>query len=183
MTCIVGLIKIAHDDSTKVYIGADSAGSDGYNVTIRVDKKVFKVGEFLFGCTSSFRMIQLLQFSFTPPVHHPDVDVYRYMCTDFVEGVRATLKNGGYTRINSNEETGGTFLVGYRGRLFRIDADFQVGESIDPFESVGCGSSYALGALEALRDKHPADETITQALQIAERRSGGVRGPFHIMSV
>lgn len=182
MTCIVGLIKIAHDDSTKVYIGADSAGSDGYNVTIRADKKVFKVGEFLFGCTSSFRMIQLLQFSFTPPVHHPDVDVYRYMCTYFVDEVRSTLKSGGYAKVDSNEETGGTFLVGYRGRLFRIESDFQVGESIDPFESVGCGSSYALGALEAIATNRPADDIIKIALQIAERRSGGVRGPFHIMS-
>ena len=55
MTCIVGLI---HED--KVYIGADSAGAANGNITIRKDKKVFKVGEFIFGCTSSFRMIQLI---------------------------------------------------------------------------------------------------------------------------
>lgn len=57
MTCIIGLIK-----NKKVYIGGDSAGVDGLNITIRKDSKVFKINKFIIGYTSSFRMGQLLRF-------------------------------------------------------------------------------------------------------------------------
>ena len=46
MTCIVGYIdKVA-------YIGGDSAASGGDSVNIRKDPKVFRNGDFIFGCTS-----------------------------------------------------------------------------------------------------------------------------------
>jgi hypothetical protein len=55
MTCIVGIVE-----NGKVYMGGDAAGVNGYSVRVRKDPKLFKVGEFLFGYTSSFRMGQLL---------------------------------------------------------------------------------------------------------------------------
>ena len=58
MTCIVGMLN-----KGKVIIGADSAGVSGLDVQIRKDPKVFITGEFVIGCTTSFRMIELLQFS------------------------------------------------------------------------------------------------------------------------
>lgn len=51
MTCIVGL-----EHNGRVYIGADSAGVSGWDLTVRADKKVFRNGSFLFGFTDSFRM-------------------------------------------------------------------------------------------------------------------------------
>lgn len=50
MTCIVGL---AHGG--KVYLGADSAGLAGDELTPRRDPKVFRVGEFVFGYGSLAR--------------------------------------------------------------------------------------------------------------------------------
>jgi ATP-dependent protease HslVU (ClpYQ) peptidase subunit len=47
MTCIAG---VAHEG--KVWIGGDSAGVGGYDLTVRADAKVFTNGEFLFGFTS-----------------------------------------------------------------------------------------------------------------------------------
>jgi len=44
MTCIVGVAK-----GGKVYIGADSLGSNGFTKEIRKECKVFKSGEFLVG--------------------------------------------------------------------------------------------------------------------------------------
>lgn len=44
MTCVVG---IAHDG--KVYIGADSAGTGGWQQRIRSDLKVFTNGSMVFG--------------------------------------------------------------------------------------------------------------------------------------
>lgn len=174
MTCIVGVV-----DNGKVFIGGDSAGVAGYSLTVRADRKVFRNGDFIMGFTSSFRMGQLLAKSFTPPKRHPDTDVYKFMVTDFIDSVRDCLKTGGYAEKHNEAEKGGTFIVGYQGRLFLIDSDYQVGEAIDGFDACGCGAEIAQGALFANPAGKPRDR-LKVALEAAERFSAGVRGPFHI---
>ena len=167
MTCIVGVV-----DKGKVYIGGDSAGVSGLNISIRKDPKVFKVKEFVIGCTSSFRMIQLLNFSFKPPVIKKDRDLYEYMCTDFVDAVRKCFQKGGYLQKHKDgDEMGGTFLIGIRGRLFMIENDFQVAENHVPFDSVGCGEPFAKAALHALHGFDIApEEKIKRVLDIFIQR-------------
>ena len=172
MTCIVGL---AHDG--KVLIGADSAGVGGLDIQNRRDVKVFINGDFVMGCTTSFRMIQLLQYKLQPPQRHPDIDVMRFMVTDFIESVRRLFRDGGFATKKEEAESGGTFLVGHAGRLFRVDSDYQVGERADGFDACGCGESYALGSM-ACTDGMSARDRLGQALQVAAHFSAGVRGPF-----
>ncbi|MDB5358883.1 MAG: hypothetical protein JWO51_180 [Rhodospirillales bacterium] len=174
MTCIVGIV---HKGS--VVIGGDSAGVGGYDMQIRADRKVFRNGSLIMGFTSSFRMGQLLAVKLTPPRHHPDDDLWRYMVGPFVDEVRTVLSAGGYSKKENNVEEGGCFLVGFRGRLFQIESDFQVGERTDGFSAVGCGEAYALGSL-AETDGRAPDVRVRRALAAAERFSAGVRGPFHI---
>ena len=176
MTCIVGYVD---KKNKKVVMGADSAGVGGLDITIRKDKKIFKVGDFVIGCTTSFRMIQILQFSFNPPKVY-DKDLYEYMCTDFINSVKECFKNGGYLQKYSNgDEKGGTFLVGYKDRLFSIQDDFQVQESIDGFDSCGCGFKYALASMYTNK-KSNAKKIVIKALETAEYYSGGVCSPFHL---
>jgi len=178
MTCIVGLL---HDD--EVYMGTDSAGFDqDLSITIRADAKVFRNGPFLIGFTDSYRMGQLLRYSFVPPEHPEGITDMEYMITKFVEAVRKCLKDGGYARTKDGEETAGLFLIGYRNRLYRADRDYHIGITLDPFCSVGCGAQIAHGAMYATKDKPPA-ERILLALQAAERFSAGVRGPFVVMKL
>lgn len=47
MTCIVGI-----EHGGRVHLGADSAGSTGWTLTVRADEKVFKVGPFVMGFTT-----------------------------------------------------------------------------------------------------------------------------------
>jgi ATP-dependent protease HslVU (ClpYQ) peptidase subunit len=178
MTLIVGII-----DKEKVYIGADSAGVAGLDITTRKDAKVFKKGDFVIGCTSSFRMIQLIRFSFNLPKRYDNQDVYEYMCTSFVNELRNVFKNGGFARRDNEVESGGFFLVGYKGRLFTIQGDYQVAEGEKPYDAVGCAESYALGALDVMDQTLGASERITRALEIGVYRSGGVRPPFIIESI
>lgn len=177
MTCIVGVIQ-----KGKVYIGGDSAGVAGQSVTVRKDPKVFKVGDFVIGCTSSFRMIQLIRFSFSPPKKYEDDDIFRYMCSEFINALRRCFKDGGYASKINEEESGGTFLVAWKDRLFKIDADYQVGECEKPFNACGCGQSFALGALDAMNNDMTVEERVKLALQIASYHSTGVRPPFIIES-
>jgi len=174
MTCIVGIADKGH-----VTIGGDSAGVGGYDLRVRKDPKVFRNGPFLMGYTSSFRMGQLLRFAFTPPEHPKDMDIDRYMMTVWIDAVRECFKAGGYAAKNSDRESGGVFLVGYQGRLFRIDDDFQVGETVDGYDACGCGDSFALGAMHATQG-YPPLQRVRIALEAAERWSAGVRGPFTI---
>lgn len=175
MTAIVGLVS-----GGRVLIGGDSAGVAGYSLTVRRDRKVWASGPWVYGFTSSFRMGQLIRYAFQPPSPPPDgQDLERYMATAWVDALRQTLKDGGYSRVSDQQEQGGTFLVGTRGRLFTVDGDFQVGESADGYDAVGCGGEIALGALYATRDMELfAEDRVLAALRAAEHHSAGVAGPF-----
>ncbi|MEO1989659.1 MAG: hypothetical protein ABGX47_23875 [Martelella sp.] len=177
MTCIVG---IAHQG--RVWIGADSAGVAGHSLTRRRDEKVLVNGPFIMGFTSSFRMGQLLAHAFTPPRFHPDSDVYAFMVTDFINAIRECFKQGGYAEKHNEAERGGTFLVGFMGRLFYVDSDYQVGESVDGFDACGSGADIALGALFAntKADAAPRDRIMT-ALQAAATYNTCVCDPFHVL--
>jgi hypothetical protein len=176
MTCIVG---IAHKG--KVWIGGDSIGIAGLDQTPRSDAKVFTRGEFAFGFTSSFRMGQILRYSLKLPSIPDGKDLYEYMVTDFINAVRKCLKAGGYARKESEEESGGTFLVGVRGRLFKICSDYQVGESLRSYESVGCGESYALGSLHGQSSLSNPKKAIVKALEAATEFSAGVKPPYVVV--
>ena len=175
MTCIVGFVD---KKNKKVVVGADSAGVDGsLNIVIRKDEKVFKNDDFVIGCTSSFRMIQLLRFSFKPPKVY-DKEIYEYMCTDFINGVRKCFEEGGYLqKFSDGDEKGGIFLVAYKDRLFKVEGDFQVAEALQGYDSCGCGESYALGSIYNTVEKNP-EKIVLDALRCAENFSAGVRRPF-----
>jgi hypothetical protein len=163
----------------RVYVGGDSAGVSGWTMSVRADLKVFTNGPFVMGFTTSFRMGQLLRYALVPPVHPDGMDDARFMVTVFIDAVRECLRIGGWATKDKDREAGGTFLVGYHGRLFVVDNDYQVGEPADGIAAVGTGDGAALGALFATPDMGPA-ERILLALRAAERHNVGVRGPFHI---
>jgi ATP-dependent protease HslVU (ClpYQ) peptidase subunit len=173
MTCIIGLI-----DNGNVYIGGDSAGVSGLSVTIRADEKVFQNGPFIFGFTSSFRMGQLLRYKFDPPAQTVNQGDMEYMVTSFIDAVRQCFAANGFG--DKDATRGGTFLAGYKGKLYNIDSDFQVGIPSDNFDAVGCGAELALGAMFATENMKPEDR-ITTALGAASYFSGGVAPPFRII--
>jgi hypothetical protein len=179
MTCIVGL---EHDDGM-VSIGGDSAGVDGgLGIRIRTDEKVFINGPMIFGFSSSFRMGQILRYSLTVPEQLPSQkDDYRFMCTTFIDAVRKCLKDGGYARVKDGEDIGGFFLVGYKGKLYRVESDFQVGRSMRTFDACGCGEDYALGAMWGRDLGQPFEEQIRRSLAAAASFSAGVAPPFFVL--
>lgn len=184
MTCIVGFI----DKNNDIYIGADSSGVDGhYNIRERLDSKVFIKNNMIFGFTSSFRMGQLIRYQLVIPEQLPSKDDYTYMCTDFIEAIIKCFKDHGYAKIHDNEIIGGFFLVGYKGKLYQIECDFQVAQINCNYDACGCGESYAMGAMEVLNrvdfmnKGYTAELRIKEALSIAEKFSAGVSKPFNIL--
>ncbi|MFB7273986.1 hypothetical protein [Streptomyces sp. NPDC056244] len=172
MTVIVGLVH-----KKRVYLGGDSAGVAGHQITVRRDPKVFTNGPYAMGFTTSFRMGQLLQHAFKVP--RPKGDLDRFMVTTFVNALRTCLKDGGWARKESEQEQAGTFLVGVRGRLFAIDSDYQVGEALDGYAAVGAGDEFALGALHATADLPMKPRVrLAAALAAADHHSAWVCAPY-----
>ena len=180
MTCIIGFVK-----DGQVFIGGDSAGVAGLDYHIREDEKVFKKKDMIFGFTSSFRMGQILRYCFDIPDHDPRKDDFDYLCTDFIDGLIRSFKEKGYAKTHNERVSGGVFLVGYRGNLYQIESDFQVGKIHRPFDACGCGESYALGAMEIIvkTGYEKPEDAIIEALTVAEAYSAGVRGPYNIVSI
>ena len=173
MTCIIGYAHDAH-----VYIGADSMASNGYESRVTALRKVFRVGPFLIGYTTSFRMGQILQYHLEVRAQQDGESDERYMVVAFAESVRECLKVRGYSRVDSNNETGGRFVVGYKDRVYEVASDYQVNHYNDGLVAVGAGADFALGAMYAL-DLSPK-KRILKALAISADLSPSVQGPFYV---
>lgn len=168
MTCIIGI-----ETEKGILMGCDSAAASGWDVHATRLKKVFRRGEFLIGYTASFRMGQLLQYKLNVGPQGSEQDDLEYLATTFIDAVRECLKNGGFAKVENERQEGGQFLVGYRGRLYEVDSDFQVNSSQDGYMAIGCGAPYALGNLYSNKGN------MLTALEAAEHFSNGVRRPFY----
>lgn len=178
MTCIVGIAAAG-----RITIGGDSAGVGGYSLQLRADTKVFRTQNYVMGFTTSFRMGQLLRYGTLPeaPTTEQNWDLDRFMSTQFIDGVRTVLRDGGWLETRSGREEGGTFLVGVRGALYAVEDDFQVGRTINGYGAVGCGQDLALGSLHTTAASDlTARARVEAALLAAEHHSAGVSGPFTI---
>lgn len=169
MTCIVGL-----EHNSEVYIGADSLGviKDTLEKSVRSDVKVFVNGNFIIGCTTSFRMIQLLQYKFVPPEQPNGIDDMRFMVVNVIDAIKRCFKDNDYTN--------GQFLIGHKGKLYTIESDFQVSKGTLPYAAVGCGARFSLGAMFA-NSKLKPEARVTNALEAAAEFSAGVGAPYLIL--
>lgn len=177
MTCVVGLVQ-----QGRVYMGVDSAAVQGWTRRASRVSKVFRRGPFLIGYTTSFRMGQLLEHHLVVKPQAEGQSDMAFMVTQFIEAVRVLLKEKGFTKVESNTEKGGQFLVGYKKQLYSVDSDFQVGHQSEPFDAVGSGAEFALGAMKALEKTAP-QRRIRRALEIAAHFNMGVCAPFSIKTI
>ena len=177
MTCIVGLVDDGH-----VWMGADSASTDGWMVRECVIPKTFRLGEVLIGYSSSFRMGQVLECHLELPVACDTTVPRLYVAGPLVEAIRSTLHRYHWATEEHNKQEGCALLVGYRGHLFCIGDEYQVTEEADGYDAIGCGAKFALGAMYA-SSEIPAAERIMVGLKAAAHLSGGVMPPFHVASL
>ena len=188
MTCIVGLI-----DNGKVYLGGDSAASDSKSGLIvqRTDPKVFKVGQYGIGFTDSFRMGQILQYQWKPPIYTPtknNSNLDKFMRTKFVDSIKEVFKDHGYGNFGPGTEDGdegGVFLIAVAGtgRIFTMESDFHVGECDVMYMAEGSGQELALGSLFSTSNVKTPRKRVRTALEAAAKFQMSVRGPFTIIEV
>jgi len=103
MTCIVSWIQDGN-----VYMGGDSGASDGtLEITLGNPKVVYNgKAKMLFGCTSSYRMAQLLQYELDVP-KQKEKDDLAYLVQSVIPAIRLCFKNGGFLQKTDEVEWGG----------------------------------------------------------------------------
>jgi ATP-dependent protease HslVU (ClpYQ) peptidase subunit len=176
MTCIVA---IKHKGL--IYMGCDSAGCAGYEITDRADKKIFGKAGYIFGFAGSYRVGQIVKYSFIPPKNER-ATYDEYIHTDFVNGLRACLDKGGCLKKDGNLDLSvGMFLIGSSvdSKIYCLETDFQIAETLDDYESIGSGAHIAKGSLYSTEyiKEYPL-KRIEIALTASEKFISSVRRPF-----
>jgi ATP-dependent protease HslVU (ClpYQ) peptidase subunit len=187
MSCVVGIF-----DKNSVIIGGDSAVVEAKS-TIQTDMspKVFRLhtqqGEYLIGHTGSGRLGNVLRHAFTPPpFERRSGSLEEYIVTHFIDALRESLKRAGFAKVENGAERvgGGKMLVGFRGQLFWIEDDYQVGQPMQGYAAIGSGETYALGAfysLQAIEHALTPEDQVRLALEAAAEHNTCVRPPFIII--
>lgn len=207
MTCIV-----AYKDIDRIFMGGDDiaaySDSASYDKRSYTHSKVFsktlknKVSikhpnsnsrTVLIGYTTSFRMGQILEYNFELPEFDPETisSNMEYMVKFFIPALYNLFDEHLYIKkSDAGEASGGEFIVAFEDNIFTISDDFSVMEFEEPYTCVGCGESYALGALH-VASKHmstnsidvPNGENIVRAaLKAAAKFSGFVGDKTNIIS-
>lgn len=150
MTCVVGL-----KTNSGVYIGADRQLTEGSLKVGSALPKVFEIGEFLFGCSGHPREWQVIQYGWqlahSSKSGFADIDPLKYMVLVVAKYIRQLLVENKAMPDTPGAYMESSFLIGFRGELYCIPADFQVMKVEKDYYALGSGYQYALGALSALR--------------------------------
>ena len=160
MTCVVAKVE-----DGKIFMVADKCGSDGYTKILVDRPKVFINGGFIIGYTTSFRMGQLLEFTWSPPEQlssqSDEVFIYKVV----VESIKNTLKSDGF----ATDTSGGSFLFGYKGVLYEMQPDYAIFK-IPSYSAVGCGSEEAKAVMYTL-DQIGYEGSMEECLVLAVKAS------------
>jgi hypothetical protein len=185
MTCIVAIAQ-----NGTVYMGSDHAASDDKTgwIISRKEPKCFKVGQYGVAFTDSFRMGQILQYSWTPPKYTPtktNSGLDKFMRTKFIDSVKDAFRAQGFGSVSQpgTDDEGGIFIVGVCGRIFTIDEDFHVGENIVNYMAEGSGGTIALGALHATKNQKNPKMRLKLALEAAAEFNMSVAPPFTYIQI
>ena len=187
MTCCIG-----YKTEKFLYFIADTAGTDEDHVQeIRKDPKVFTRDNILFGTAGSFRMRDVLMYNLKIPTltKSDKSNIDFYVKKKLISAIRNTfIEEGVCIKTDESDQTcPGDILIGIQNKIYKIESDFQVGETAFSYNAIGSGSREALGALDMysliMDGKLPSksidvEKLLKQAMLIAANRNATVNQCF-----
>jgi len=131
-------------------------------------------GKYIIGAAGDLRAINLLHHAFHPPAPTPSLKGKRldqFITTKFIPALRELFEEHGYAAPENKDNThiaehDSTVVIAINATIYIIEGDYSWMSDSTGIYATGTGSSYALGALQALLPKNP---TPTQAKQIANK--------------
>lgn len=184
MTCIIG---ITTDEGT--LIASDSLGSNEFSKLSRLDNKIFKLNDVLFGVAGSYRISQILQYHLDienyKHADFADYSVNEYIHKYLVIKIRQVLMEHGALKVQDGiESIDASILIAVSNCIFVMYSDLQIEISRYSFNSIGSGSDIANGILKALTkdDKdhsfYHRYDLLVSTLESVESFIPSVQGPF-----
>ena len=169
MSCVVAIT-----DGKHVWMGADSAVTDtSGEITELATKKIVRRGGLMIGYTGDLRAYRVLKFGEGFPRRKKDEDAEHFVAR-FLEWLE---------RVGNGDKLDNDLIVAVGGRLF-LSGGYSMCETQKPYQAIGSGSAYAIAVLEyEYADGEDPKQLILDALEVAARRSVGVRPPFYVEKV
>jgi ATP-dependent protease HslVU (ClpYQ) peptidase subunit len=138
--------------------------------------KLTNNGKYILGAAGEMRAINILHHVFQPPAVTPGLrgkKLDSFITAKFIPSLRSCFDSQGYSPPDSDNskehkaEQGSTVVVVVNGSIYIIESDYSWTTEASYLYSIGTGSSYALGAMQALTSgKRP---TLTQARAICSK--------------
>lgn len=153
--------------------------------------KVAYNGKYLLGAAGDVRAINILHHAFHPPLCAPTLKGKRldtFITTKFIPALRHCFEEQGYASPTDKDnshiaEHESTIIVAVNASIYIIEGDYSWTNDATGLYAAGTGSSYALGALQALNHKNPTPQqakTIAlKALNIATKYDPYTGAPHH----
>lgn len=173
MTTICGIAE-----NGRVYIGVDTRITTHEGVRNHDMKLFMLTPEILLGVCGSVRMAQIIKHhvELTPQAGGDDED---YIVGEVVENIRLAMIEQGHTIETGGQWQDGGYLIGYRGRLYHVYADYSVAQNSTKIDAAGSGSMFAIGVIRALEALTP-QERIGRALEVSAEFDLYTGAPFRI---
>lgn len=179
MTCIVGI-----EHKGTVYLGGDSAATNSsMDRTIIKDPKVFVRGDVAFGVCGLPKVMDALAHVVKLPSQVGGTD-RAFLVGELIPAIREGLQKLDCTHTTAEEGTyfEGAMLLGYRGKLYELQGNFQLIHSSTGWAAVGSGEALANGAFRSTAHIRDPEERLLAALEAA-CGNAGVAPPFTIVKV
>jgi hypothetical protein len=152
----------------------DEGGFASQITTLGINSaKIAENGKYLLGAAGDMRAINILHHAFQPPLVPPNTSSKKldnFITTKFVPSLRECFEKQGYASPENDSAThiaqhGSTIMTVVCGTIYVVDGDYSWTSDINGLYALGTGSSYALGALQALSSSK--EMTATQAKRVA----------------
>ena len=171
----------------------DSSGSAYQVNTLKEGSgKVAVNGKYLLGAAGDVRAINILHHVFQPPI--PAVNLKgkkldQFFTAKFIPSLGQCFENEGYAIPDKEDkehmaEQASQILVVIHGSIYVVDGDYSWTSDSSGLYALGTGSSYALGALQALQGpsiatSQQAKKIALKAMTIAAKYDPYTGAPFH----
>jgi ATP-dependent protease HslVU (ClpYQ) peptidase subunit len=155
--------------------------------------KIAQNGKYLLGAAGDVRAINILHHVFNPPTpafSDGGVKLDHFITQKFIPQLRNCFENNGYAMPDNDSkshmaEHNSTILVVINGVIYIIDGDYSWTSDRTGVYAIGSGSSYALGAIQAITGGKPlpipkAKAAINKALSITSKFDPYTGSPFQI---